>query len=54
MKNMKNSELFELLILNCEEDINNFIMENGKSPKSISPIRIFDKDEEEEEKNGEE
>ena len=40
---MKKCRLFELLILNYKEDINNYLMENGKSPKIISPIQIIKK-----------
>lgn len=33
-------KLFDLLISDNKEEINNFIIENGKSPKIISPIQI--------------
>lgn len=38
---MKNKTLFELLILNCKEEIDTFIMEYGKSPKAVNPFRII-------------
>ena len=41
---MKKSKLFDLLIKNSKKDINNYLMENGKSPKLIRPIQ-FDKKE---------
>lgn len=43
---MKNKKLFELLILNCREDITNFIMEQGKSPKPVVPFQKVEKEEE--------
>jgi hypothetical protein len=46
---VKNIKLFELLILNCKDSINNYLMEKGKSPKIISPIQIKKKEKEENE-----
>lgn len=34
-------DFFELLILNNEDDIKNFLMMNGKSPKAVCPIRFI-------------
>lgn len=48
-------KLLDLLIKNNKEDINNFIMENGKDPKVICPIQIVeDRIKKEEDVNGKE
>ena len=39
--------LYDLLIKDNKEDINNFLMENGKDPKVICPIQFIDKNEKE-------
>lgn len=38
---MEKIDFFQLLILNNQNDIKNFLMTNGKSPKPICPIRFI-------------
>ena len=46
---MKNKKLFELLILNCKDEVTNFIMEHGKSPKPVVPFQEVKKEKENDE-----
>lgn len=48
MQKTKNTELFELLLKNDENELKKFILFEGKQPKAICPIQ-FVKDEVEEE-----
>lgn len=42
---MKNSNVFELLIKNNQDEIHEFLISNGKAPKAVSPVRFFTEEE---------
>lgn len=44
MKNIKKSKFFELLLLNDNEKLKDYLISNGKEPKVISPISFKNKE----------
>lgn len=49
-ENKGDSDFLELLRLNDQEKIKNFVVENGKEPKIICPIMFIKGDKNEEQK----
>ena len=43
-KLIKKIDFFELLILNNEDQIKEFLMVNGKAPKAVCPVRFLGKE----------
>lgn len=48
-----NSDLFQILLRNDEEELKDFLISNGKGPKPICPIIFFSKGDIKNEKNNE-
>lgn len=51
MENIKNSELFDILLRNNQEELQDFLLSKGKGPKPICPIIFINKGESDYDKN---